>query len=112
MRYELSDYERHERVAARQQNIVSSSAPVANAIFADTFSAPTKTLRVDLESDEIIVRRPGTALMLAYSKSAEQPRLVLTRSWMKPTTPCPTEEFWTGAFQAAVSKARELKWIA
>jgi hypothetical protein len=82
------------------------------AIFADTFSARTKTLRVDVEGDEIIVRRPGTALMLAYSKSAEQPRLVLTRSWMKPTTPCPTEEFRTEAFQAAVSKARELKWIA
>jgi hypothetical protein len=43
---------------------------------------------------------------------AEQPRLVLTRSWMKPTTPCPTEEFRTEAFQAAVGKARELKWIA
>jgi hypothetical protein len=70
-------------------------------IFADTFSARAKTLRVDVEGDEIIVRRPGTALMLAYS-----------RSWMKPTTPCPTEEFRTEAFQAAVSKARELKWIA
>jgi hypothetical protein len=79
-------------------------------IFADTFSARAKTLRVDVEGDEIIVRRPGTALMLAYSKSAEQLRL--TRSWMKPTTPCPTEEFRTEAFQAAVSKARELKWIA
>jgi hypothetical protein len=41
-------------------------------IFADTFSARAKTLRVDVEGDEIIVRRPGTALMLAYSKSAEQ----------------------------------------
>jgi hypothetical protein len=29
-------------------------------------------------------------LMLAYAKSVEQPRLVLTRSWMKPTTSSPS----------------------
>ena len=69
-------------------------------------------LRVDLEGDEIVVRRPGTTLLLAYSKSAEEPRLVLTRSWMKPTIPSPTiGEFRDQAFQAAVSKARELGWI-
>ena len=31
---------------------------------------------------------------------------------MKPTTPNPSEELRTEAFQAAVSKARELGWIA
>jgi hypothetical protein len=70
-------------------------------------------LRVDLEGDEIVVTKPGTTLLLAYSKSAEEPRLVLTRSWMKPTTPSPlTGEFRAQAFQAAVNKARELGWIA
>jgi hypothetical protein len=69
-------------------------------------------LRIDLEGDEIVVRKPGTSFMLAYSKSAELPRLVLTRSWMKPTTASPvTGEFRTAAFQAAVSEARELGWI-
>jgi hypothetical protein len=69
-------------------------------------------LRVDLEGDEIVVRKPGTTLLLAYSKSAEQPRLVLTRSWVKPTTPSLSiGEFRDQAFQAAVSKARELGWI-
>jgi hypothetical protein len=70
-------------------------------------------LRIDLEGDEIVVRKPGTSLLLAYSKSAEQPRLVLTRSWLKSTTPSPTTgEFRAQAFQAAASKARELGWIA
>jgi hypothetical protein len=70
-------------------------------------------LRVDLEGDEIVVRKPGTTLLLAYSKSAEQPRLVLTRSWVKPTTASPSiGEFRDQAFQAAVIKARELGWIA
>jgi hypothetical protein len=69
-------------------------------------------LRVDLEGDEIVVRKPGTTLLLAYSKSAEEPRLVLTRSWVKPTTASPSiGEFRDQAFQAAVSKARELGWI-
>ena len=70
-------------------------------------------LRIDLEGDEIVVRKPGTPLLLAYSKSAEQPRLVLTRSWVKPNTASPSiGEFRDQAFQAAVRKARELGWIA
>jgi hypothetical protein len=69
-------------------------------------------LQIDLEGDEIVVRKPGTSFMFAYSKSAELPRLVLTRSWMKPTTPSlAASEFRTEAFQAAVSKAQELGWI-
>ena len=69
-------------------------------------------LRVDLDGDEIVVTKPGTLLMLAYANPVEQPRLVLTRSWMKPTTASPSiVEFRTQAFQAAVSKARELGWI-
>jgi hypothetical protein len=69
-------------------------------------------LRVELEGDEIVVRKPGTSLLLAYSKSVEQPRLVLTRSWMKPPAPSPAVgEFRAEAFQAAVSKACELGWF-
>jgi hypothetical protein len=74
--------------------------------------AGRRHLQVDLEGDEIVVRKPGTALLLAYSKSAELPRLTLTRSWIKPTTPFPAiGEFRAEAFRAAVSKARELGWI-
>ena len=69
-------------------------------------------LRIDLEGDEIVVTKPGTSFMLAYSKSAELPRLVLTRSWIKPTTPTPAVgEFRAEAFQA-LSKASELGSIA
>jgi hypothetical protein len=44
-------------------------------ILANTFFTRTKnTVRVDVEGNEMVVRRPGTPLLLAYSKSAEQPR--------------------------------------
>ena len=69
-------------------------------------------LRVDLEGDEIVVRKSGTTLLLAYTKSVEQPRLVLTRSCIKPTRVSPSVgEFRAQAFQAAVNRARELGWI-
>ena len=51
------------------------------SILVDTFSAGKKNaLRVEVAGNEIVVRKPGTALLLAYSKSAELPKLVLTRS--------------------------------
>ena len=69
-------------------------------------------LRVELEGDEIVVRKPGTSLLLGYSRSIEQARLVLTRSCVKPNIPSPSiGEFRAQALQAAVSKARELGWI-
>jgi hypothetical protein len=68
-------------------------------------------LRIELEGEEIVVRKPGTSFMLAYSKSAELSRLALTRSCIKPTSASPIAEFRTEAFQAAVGKARELGWI-
>ena len=70
-------------------------------------------LQVDLEGNDIVVRKPGTSLLLAYTKSIEEPRLVLTRSCMKLTIAASRllGEFRVEAFQAAVSKARELGWI-
>jgi hypothetical protein len=69
-------------------------------------------LRVDLEGDEIVVRKPGTSLLLAYTKSVDQLRLVLTRSWMKSTSALPAiNEFRDQAYEAANNKARELGWM-
>jgi len=60
-------------------------------------------------NDEIVVTKPGTAFLLGYRKSAEEPRLVLTRSRVSPAASI--SEFRAQAFQAAASKARELGWI-
>jgi hypothetical protein len=69
-------------------------------------------LHVEIEDDEIVVTKPGTRYLLAYRKLIDQPRLVLTRSWMGPTITAPgISEFRAKAFQAAVQKARELGWI-
>jgi hypothetical protein len=65
-----------------------------------------------VEEDEIVVTKPGTNFLLAYRKSVDQPRLVLTRSWMTLTPASRAiNEFRALAFQAAVTKARELGWI-
>ena len=61
-------------------------------------------LNVALDGDEIVVTSPGTACMAAYQKAWDRPKLRLTRSWIDPASPA-------AAFQAAVSKARELGWI-
>jgi len=51
-------------------------------------------------------------MMTAYRKAPDRPNLVLTRSWFEPTVSSPAiSEFRAHAFQAAVSKARELGWI-
>lgn len=69
-------------------------------------------LQVELDGEEIIVTKPGTDFMMAYRKRPNLPNLVLARSWIDPTVASPfTNEFRAHAFQAAVSKARELGWI-
>ena len=69
-------------------------------------------IEVKFDGKEIIVTKPGTDFMLAYRKRPDSPNLVLTRSWVEPTVSSPTiSEFRAHAFQAAVSKARELGWI-
>ena len=67
-------------------------------------------LNVELDGDEIVVTSPGTACMAAYQKAWDRPKLRLTRSWIDPASPA-VHEFRAHAFQAAVSKARELGWI-
>jgi hypothetical protein len=69
-------------------------------------------IEVKFDGAEIIVTKPGTDFMLAYRKRPDSPNLVLTRSWLEPTVMSPEiSEFRAHAFQAAVSKARELGWI-
>ena len=66
---------------------------------------------MDVMGDEIVVTKPGTTFLLAYRKSVEEPRLVLRRSRIPPTTSSIRSAFRARAFQAAVNKARELDWI-
>jgi hypothetical protein len=69
-------------------------------------------IKVELVGEEIVVTRPGTDFVLGYKKNPDSPNLFLTRSWVAPTVSSPTiSEFRAKAFQAAVSKARELGWI-
>jgi hypothetical protein len=69
-------------------------------------------LHVKFDGKEIIVTKPGTDFMLAYRKRPDSPTLDLTRSWVDPHIMSPEiTEFRAQAFQAAVSKARELGWI-
>jgi hypothetical protein len=49
---------------------------------------------------------------MSYRKAADRLNLILTRSLLDPTVSSPEiSEFRAHAFQAAVSKARELGWI-
>jgi hypothetical protein len=69
-------------------------------------------LEVKLDGEEIIVTKPGTDFMLAYRKNPDRPNLMLWRSWVDIHITSPAiSEFRAHAFQAAVSKARELGWI-
>ena len=68
-------------------------------------------LVVALDGDEIVVTKPGTLLLLAYQKSVDEPRLILTRSSITRTrSTTAITEFREQALQAAVAKARELGW--
>ena len=70
-------------------------------------------IEVKFDGEEIIVTKPGTDFMLAYRKRPESQTLKLTRSWVNPHTTSPAvNEFRAQAFQVAVSKSRELGWIA
>ena len=69
-------------------------------------------IEVKFDGVENIVTKPGTDFMMAYCKRTNRPNLILTRSWMEPTTASPMiNEFRALAFKAATSKARELGWI-
>jgi hypothetical protein len=69
-------------------------------------------ISVEVQGASIIVTKPGTDFTLIYEKHPAAPVLVLTHSWVSPTTTSPAvSEFRARAFQAAVAKARELGWI-
>ena len=69
-------------------------------------------IQIKFDGLEIIVTKPGTDFLLAYRKRPNQLSLLLTRSWMEPTTASPMiNEFRALAFKAATSKARELGWF-
>ena len=69
-------------------------------------------IEVKFDGKEIIVTKPGTDFMLAYRKRLDSPTLMLTRSWVDPHITSPAiSEFRAHAFQAAVSKARDLGWM-
>jgi hypothetical protein len=42
-------------------------------------------LHDELDSDEIVVTKPDSDMMIAYRKAPDRPNLVLTRSWLEPT---------------------------
>ena len=69
-------------------------------------------LHVKFDGHEIIDTSRERHMMSAYRKAPDRPNLILTRSWVEPTVSSPAiSEFQAHAFQAAVSKARELGWI-
>jgi hypothetical protein len=69
-------------------------------------------ISVEVQGGSIIVTKPGTDFTLIYEKHPAAPVLVLTHSWVSPTTTSPAvSEFRAQAFQAAVTKAIELGWI-
>jgi len=41
--------------------------------------AATVNIQVQVEDDKIVITKLGTAFLRGYTKSAEEPRLVLTR---------------------------------
>ena len=82
------------------------------ALAARRKAAEPMNVQVKFDGTEIIVTRPGTDTMTAYRKASDRPNLILTRSWVDPHSTSPAvSEFRAHAFQAAVSKARELGWI-
>ena len=74
-------------------------------------AAATGEISVEVVGGEIVVTKLGTTFLLAYRKSAEEPRLVLRRSRIPPTTDSLRSAFRVQAWQAANDKARELGWI-
>ena len=69
-------------------------------------------LSVEVQGKRIVVTMPGTYFAVTYEKRPDTPNLVLTYSWVDPSTTSPaTSQFRARAFHAAVDKARELGWI-
>jgi hypothetical protein len=69
--------------------------------------APASEFEVGVSGDLIIVREPVTMFYAIFSKSSDQPQLVLKRR--RPTR---DSALVAAAWKAANTKARELGWIA
>ena len=63
-------------------------------------------IQVEAKGDLLIVSEPTSDFVAIYAKPNERPRLTLMRR-----TPTADNVLLADAFQAAVSKARELGWI-
>ncbi len=62
-------------------------------------------ISVEVQGASIIVTKPGTDFVLIYEKHPGAPNLVLTHSWVSPTTTSPAvSEFRARAIQAAVER--------
>jgi hypothetical protein len=72
----------------------------------------TSDLAVEVRGGEIIITKAGTDFSVTYEKRPENPHFILTRSWIAPNMSSATiSQFRALAFQMAVAKARELRWI-
>ena len=69
-------------------------------------------LSVEVQGEAIVVSQPGTDFAVTYERRADGAALVLTKSWVEPSTTSPTiSRFRARALHAALDKARELGWI-
>ena len=68
-------------------------------------------ITVGLEGDEIVVRKPGTAFLIAFKSHPNQRHLVVTRCWLAGFSSKPLAEFRAMAAQLALDQARLLGWI-
>jgi hypothetical protein len=69
-------------------------------------------LHIEVEGSRITITMPGTDYYVTYEQQSATPHLALTQSrpLIHTTTPA-ISDFRVRAFQAAVTKARELGWI-
>jgi hypothetical protein len=68
-------------------------------------------LEVHVDASSIFVTDPYTNSLVIYQKQLANPQLVLTYSWLSVEHgPSVVSEFPARAFQAAVTKARQLGW--
>jgi hypothetical protein len=70
-------------------------------------------LKVSVEGKRVtIAKAPDAGMWVTYEKAPSSPDLILTSTWLEPTTTSPSaSKFRAQAFDAALAKARELGWI-
>ena len=73
--------------------------------------AETIRLRIEVESDVIIITLPGTTLRVIYSKPKKSPGLVAFGVHGDEDAALSQVDFLARAWRVANDKARELGWI-